>query len=113
MSGIINFNAQLAPMEHVEKVVRQEQDHGKTKQEALMQRAAEGLSRDNEQVQKAEATKKGRRVDRRNADDENARKKGSSFAGRDKGLDGQADDAALTESSQTGVWSGNIINVKV
>lgn len=113
MSGIINFNAQLAPMEHVEKVVRQEQDHGKVKQEALMQSAAEHLSRDNEQIKKTEATKKGRRVDRRNADDENARKRHPDFAQRDGGFDGQADDAALTESAQTGVWSGNIINVKV
>lgn len=113
MSGIVNFNAQLAPMEHVEKVARQEQDHGKVKQEALMQSAAQSLSRDNEQVQKTEASNKGRRVNRRTAEDENARKRGQAFAGRDRGLAGQADDEALAESAQTGIWSGNIINVKV
>jgi hypothetical protein len=113
MSGMINFNAQLAPMEHIEKVVRQEQEHGQVQQEALMRSAARRLSRDNEQVQETDASKKGRRVDKRGPEDEDARKKGGAFAQRDGGLDGQADDEVLFESAQTGRWSGNIINVKV
>lgn len=113
MSGIINFNAQVAPMEHVEKVVRQEQEHGQVKQEALMQSASQRLSRDNEQVQKTQAATKGRRVDRRSEEDENARKKGGGEARKDRALAGQADDESLAESAQTDVWSGNIVNLKV
>lgn len=113
MSGIINFNAQIAPMEHVEKLVRQEQEHGQTKQAALMQKASQGLSRDNEQVQKTEKTRKDRRVERRNEEDEDARKKGATFAKKDRGAEGQADDESLAESAKTDVWSGNIVNLKV
>lgn len=113
MSGIVNFNAQIASLEHVEKVVRQEQEHGLIKGEALLQSATRLLSRDNEAVQKTEASPNGRKVERRKADDEGGRKKGSGFAKKDGGPDGQADDEALLESAQTGVWSGNIVNIKV
>lgn len=117
MSGIVNFNAQIASLEHVEKVVRQEQEHALVKGEALMQSATRLLSRDNEAVQKTEGSPNGRKVERRRADDEGGRKKGSGFAKKDGGPDGQpdvqADDEALLESAQTGVWSGNIVNIKV
>ena len=112
MSGIVNFNAQVAPMEHVEKVVRQEQEHGQIKQEALMHSAAQTLGRDNEQVQKTAATKKDRRVERRTSSNKNGGQ-GADFSGKDRGAEGQADDESLAESAQTGIWSGNIVNLKV
>lgn len=116
MSGIINFNAQIAPMEHVEKVVRQEQEHSQVKQEALMQSAAERLSKDNEQVQKTAESRKDRKVGRKHQDDENSRRKwhSSTKEGTDAGLEGQADDQTLEAGAQQGgLWSGNIVNTKV
>lgn len=113
MSGIINFNAQIAPMEHVEKLVRKEQEHGQVKQDALMQKAGEHLSQEGQLVQKTSESKKGRRVDRRKHGREEGKKDASSFTRKDCGFDGQADDESLAESAQTGVWSGNIVNIKV
>lgn len=113
MSGIINFNAQIAPMEHVEKVVRAEQEHSQVKQEALLQKASEHLSKDDRQVQKGADSKKGRRVDQRSQNEEESRRNGAAFAGKDRGAEGQASDEALTESAQTDIWSGNIVNLKV
>lgn len=113
MSGMINFNAQIAPMEHVEKVVRQEQEHGLVKQEALLQSAAQRLSRDNEQVQKTVKSRKDRRVESRTDEDEEARKKGRNFAGKKPGQDSGPDGEDLAEQAKTGVWSGNIVNLKV
>lgn len=112
MSNMVNFNAQVAPMEHVEKMVRHEQEHDQIRQETLMQSASQLLSRDNEAVQKTAAAKKGRRVQRRNEDDDNGRK-GSGFAGKDRGRGGQTDGESLADGSQAGVWSGNIVNLKV
>ena len=114
MSSIVNFNAQIAPMEHVEKIVRQEQEHSQVKQEALMQNAATLLSKDNEQVQKTADIRKDRKVGSKNRDDENSRRKwkSSSQKAADE-ADGPDDDENSDAGAQTGLWSGNIVNIKV
>lgn len=109
MSGIVNFNAQVAPLEHVEKIVRQEQEHGAIKQQALMQKAAERLSKDNEQVQKSAKSRKDRKVGKRNHDDENARNR---WAGNADDAP-EAEDESLEAGACSGIWSGNIVNLKV
>lgn len=109
MSGLINFNAQIAPMEHVEKVVRQEQQYSQVKLQAVVQQAGKIFSKDNEQVQETAESQKGQRVTRRKhgkeqqAAPEHRQAKTKTEPEQEQGIPDMAPD----------VWSGNILNLKV
>ena len=119
MSGIVNFNAQVAPMEHVEKVVRQEQEHGQIKQQAMLQRAGQSLSEDSKEVQRTSDSGKGDRVKRRTSGD-GAEGGAAFYSGEfakkqnaDSGLAEQESAAQDNAEASGAVWSGNIVNIKV
>ncbi|MDR2825778.1 MAG: hypothetical protein LBV76_03160 [Deltaproteobacteria bacterium] len=57
--------AQVAPMEHVARLVQQEQDAGPAKQATLQASAAEAISKANEQVEKTSGGEAGQKVTRR------------------------------------------------
>ncbi len=113
MSDMINFNAQIAPMEHVEKVVRHGQEHSQVTQQALLQKASQTLSKDNEQVQRGAAGKHGKKVERHKGDDHDdasAYRSPKKRAG--KNPQEEQPDGEIPDFSPD-VWSGNIVNVKV
>lgn len=111
MSGLINFNAQVAPMEHVEKVVRQEQQYSQVKLQSGMQEAGRMLSKDNEQVQETAESQKGQRVERRkHGKEQNASPERQPANKKSEPDSGQEQD--IPEISPD-VWSGNILNLKV
>ena len=109
MSSIINFNAQLAPLEHVEKVARREQEHADTSQQALLREAPRLLSKDNEQVRRLPESL-GQKVERRL--DGRGREAGG-------GRGEQQERQPAEEKEESGgdfsgsVWTGNILNLKV
>jgi hypothetical protein len=110
------FVAQVAPMEHVARVVRQEMDAGPSNQSALQSGVAETLSKAGEQVEKTSPAETGQKVSRR-----------SEGRGGNKGqtpgnfLNGeqnpeQNQEASFAQNPETGAagaWTGNIVNVKV
>lgn len=113
MSGIINFNAQIAPLEHVEKLVRQEQEHGQTKQAAVMQNAAESLHQDNKQVQESAKSANSRKVKARGEKEAPEQQSGNDSEQQGESQSGQAEPKDSGASAPADLWSGNIVNLKV
>ena len=110
MAEIVNFNAQIAPMEHVEKVVRQEQEHAQTSGQALLRQAQRLLSKDKEQVRETLSGRGGRKVEDEDRSGGEKRHPGSRPEhGPRKG--GEPEEK-LGESSAD-IWSGNIVNLKI
>lgn len=118
--SISNFAAQVAPMDHVAKVVQQEQESGLMKQQALQHGLAEKLTKDGQQVERTSAGEAGQKVKRQ---DERGRKgSGHGASGqKDKdgdlaamtGLEEQLADLGIDSETASSVWAGNIVNVKV
>ncbi|MDR2050427.1 MAG: hypothetical protein LBQ63_01460 [Deltaproteobacteria bacterium] len=110
MAEIVNFNAQIAPLEHVEKVARREQEHGHVAGQGLLRDAARLLGRDNEQVQKT-GQGEGQRVERRR--DEEDRGGSGAFSGHQEQAEGEENPEDAASPSSSNIWSGNIVNLKV
>jgi hypothetical protein len=110
--------AQVAPLEHVAKVVQQEQDSGLMKQSTLQASAAEALNKASEQVEKSSAGEAGQKVTRR-FDGKGKHKQGQTpekFSAGGKAVEedpleifDQNPENSLTDDA----WTGNIVNVKV
>jgi hypothetical protein len=110
MAEIVNFNAQIAPLEHVEKVVRQEQEHGSIAGQELLRNAARLLGRDNEQVRKI-GQGEGQRVERRQ--DQEGRGGSAAFSANPERGSQEENPEEASSPSSSNVWSGNIVNLKV
>jgi len=113
MASQSNFAALVAPMSHVERLVTQEAEHSFLRQQAVQQLAAQNVSKDAEQVQKTEADGPGQKVRRK--DEEQGSKQGRHFSkDKTRSETEEAVDGAVSEDvGSTGVWSGNILNLKV
>ncbi|MCL1916337.1 MAG: hypothetical protein FWG17_06515 [Desulfovibrionaceae bacterium] len=112
MAEIVNFNAQLAPLEHVEKIARKEQEHGSDSRLALLRNIPQDLHRASEQVQEPSKTE-GRRVEER--PDEGEGRGGAPpdrRASKDKAAPGE-DYGQEDASPAPEGWSGIILNLKV
>jgi hypothetical protein len=108
--------AQVAPMEHIARVVRQEMDSGPANQLAVQSGVAEALSKAGEQVEKTSPGEAGQKVSRRS--DGRGGKKGQTpehFLNGEENP-GQSPEDFLAQSPENGAadaWTGNIVNVKV
>jgi hypothetical protein len=110
--------AQVAPLEHVAKVVQQEQDSGLMKQFTLQAGAAEALNKASEQVEKSSAGEAGQKVTRRFGG-KGKNKQGQTpekFSTGDKAVEEEATES-FAQNPENGLaadaWTGNIVNVKV
>ncbi|MDR2503206.1 MAG: hypothetical protein LBD82_02300 [Deltaproteobacteria bacterium] len=110
MAEIVNFNAQIAHMEHVEKVVRQEQEHAQTSRQALLRQAPRLLSKDKEQVREALPGQGGRRVEDEDRSGGEKRHPGSRH---ERGPRRGGEPEEKSGDFPADVWSGNIVNLKV
>lgn len=113
MASQSNFAALVAPMSHVERVAVQEAEHSFLKQQTVQQLAAQNVSKDAEQVQQTEANANGQKV--RSKDEKQDSRQGRHFS-QDKAkpeVEEPADGATPEDLGSTGVWSGNILNLKV
>lgn len=117
--SISNFAAQVAPMDHVAKVVQQEQDSGMMKQMVLQHVLSEKLAKDGQQVERTSASESGQKIKRQ---DERGRKgSGGGHDGRREnadaaamtGLEEQLAELGIDSETGSNVWAGNIVNVKV
>ncbi|MDR2826391.1 MAG: hypothetical protein LBV76_06300 [Deltaproteobacteria bacterium] len=110
--------AQVAPMEHVAKVVQQEQDSGPVKQAVLQASTALALIKANDQVEKTSSGEAGQKVTRR-FDGRGKNKQGQTpekFLGADNIPEetlAEALDQSIENEPTPDVWTGNIVNVKV
>ena len=113
MASQNNITALVAPMSHVERVALQEAEHSFLRQQAVQQLAVQNVNKDAEQVQKSEAEAQGQKV--RTRDKKQGSKQGQqSLKDQARPEDEEAVDGELPDDSgSAGVWSGNILNLKV
>ncbi|MCL1889389.1 MAG: hypothetical protein FWF99_02650 [Desulfovibrionaceae bacterium] len=112
MAEIVNFNAQLAPLEHVEKIARKEQEHASDSRLTLLRNLPQDLHRASEQVREPSKVE-GRRVEERQDEGDGG---GGASPDRRSSKDrsapeenyGQEDASPAPEG-----WSGIILNLKV
>ena len=107
MAEIVNFNAQLAPLEHVEKIVRQEQEHGQTARLASLMEAPSRLSKDNEQVRETTPQQ------RRKVDERHGEGGGAFYPGMQKKPGGKKREEPGDAEPSFEAESGSIVNLKV
>lgn len=115
--SINNFVVQVAPMDHVAKVVQQEQESALMKQQVLQQLLPDKLMKDGQQVEKTAAGESGQKVARRKK--ERGRQGHDGRPARDEdpaaalGLEEQLTELGIDSETGSNVWAGNIVNVKV
>lgn len=112
-----NLIVQVAPMEHVARVVLQEQESGAMRQQALQQVTPEKLQRDNEQVAKTSNSEAGQKVrrgkERHGRPDQHGQQTGGGRGAEDQQEMTPEELEALQLEPTGNVWAGNIVNMKV